>query len=156
MDPMVELFSQGEDEQDLGSVSVLRILRLLRLARTARALKLMTAFRELLLILIGMANAMRTIGWVMLIFCIVLYCCSIFTTQIIGNSTHLYPGSMQVDQDSEEYTFITTLNFNPLLFFGTIPRSMFTLFQACILSEFREHSRAVFERQPAMILFYLA
>lgn len=144
----------AEDGGGFGSVSVLRIMRILRLARTARAFKLMGAFKELLLILNGMANAMRTIVWVTMIFSIVVYCCSIFCVQTIGHNSHLYPGTSPVERLEDEWA-TEFRSVNPIMYFGNIQRSMFTLLMTTTLVEFREHARGVLERQPYVAVFYI-
>jgi len=46
--------------------------------------------------------------------------------------------------------------WNNYAYFGTVPRSMYTLFNVAVLTEFTEFTRPVLEKQPAMILFFLA
>merc|ERR1719262_2087504 len=45
--------------------------------------------------------------------------------------------------------------FNPTEFFGSIPRSMYTLFQLSLLTEFSEFARPIFEKQPLFFPFFI-
>lgn len=63
-------------------------IRVLRLARVARSGKLARYFKDLYLLVTGLAAAMRTIIWVLLLLGIVIYICAIFLTQTIGHDPY--------------------------------------------------------------------
>merc|ERR1719440_1241587 len=89
--------------------SVLRILRIFRVVRTIR---LMRAFKELVLIMKGMADSLSTIMWVAVLLLMMLYIAGIFFCQQIGHADAGYP----------EYDVNTGWEFNNYLYFGTLPR----------------------------------
>merc|ERR1719375_1766619 len=46
-------------------------------------------------------------------------------------------------------------DFNNYLYFGTIGRSMYTLFSVSIMVEWPEFGRAILEKQPLMFIFFI-
>lgn len=111
-------------------------------------LRLLRTFKQLWLITKGMIDSMKTIFWVSFLLLILLYCTSIMATQIIGQSD-VYPG---YSTDVED---VNIKNFNNYQYFGTIPRSMFTLFAVVLLAEYTLIIPPVVERQPLMLIFFL-
>lgn len=89
----------------LGDAALLRIVRLLRLSRMARMARLLRAMPELLILIKGMAQAMRSVFFTLCLLGILLYVFAIAFTQLC---------------DQEE---------NPLReqFFYSVPKSMHTL-----------------------------
>merc|ERR1719359_2783554 len=64
-----------------------------------------------------------------------------------------YPG-----YDKSEDAIMTSrsvANWNNYVYFGTISRSMYTLFNVVILAEFAEFGRAMIEKQPEMAIFFV-
>jgi len=92
---------------NMGFMPTLRILRLLRLLRIVRIFRLC---KELNLMLMGVASAMRAMIWGLLLLGITIFLCAIVITRLVGKSD----------------TFT-----NPLYFelFGTMFRTSFTLLQ---------------------------
>ena len=106
------------------------------------------------MIIQGMLRALKTIFWVVLLLLILVYVSSILTTQIVGHSGYdMYPGVAPLEEVNESPV---VLDFNPAIYFGSIPRSMFTLFNMVLLAEYAEHARAIFEMQPYLLAFYTA
>eukprot|EP00746_Dinoflagellata_sp_MGD_P039778 gnl/MRDRNA2_/MRDRNA2_19604_c0_seq2.p1 gnl/MRDRNA2_/MRDRNA2_19604_c0~~gnl/MRDRNA2_/MRDRNA2_19604_c0_seq2.p1 ORF type:complete len:336 (-),score=60.49 gnl/MRDRNA2_/MRDRNA2_19604_c0_seq2:41-1048(-) len=70
----------------------------------------------------------------------------------VGGVT-LYPG-YESDEDAIEEGKAVKL-WNNYVYFGTISRSMYTLFNVVILAEFSEFGRAMIEKQPWMALFFV-
>jgi hypothetical protein len=74
--------SEGEGHGG-GNVSSLRVLRL---ARVLRSVKLLRYFKDLYLLMNGLARAFKTINWVMLLLGLVIYVCAMFMTNLIGRN----------------------------------------------------------------------
>merc|ERR1719160_874139 len=97
-------------------------------------------------------NSIKAMSWVMLLLVLILYMASILCTMIMQDSGEMYPGYSDIDSipggENMEY-------FNPTEMFGTILRSMHTLFQLAILTEFSQFGRPIFEKQPLFFPFFL-
>lgn len=130
-----------------GSVRVVGALRVIRMMRLVRLIRLLPRFKELWLIVNGLANSLKTLGWVSLLLLVVLYFFAIFTTQQIG----------QNDEVWNEYYEKTNGQWDHEIYFGTVPRSMFTLFQICTLDNWSESiARHVKKEQPGMEWLFVA
>lgn len=95
-------------------LSVLRILRLLRLLRLLRFLRF---FRGLLLLVYGLVKAFLVLSWVVVLLVIVVYVTALLMTNQIGH---------QCDSTYAEFSDCREM-------FGTIPSSMYTMFQVITL-----------------------
>lgn len=137
-------------DSDTTNLTIVRVLRICRVARMARLFKVC---KELWCIFKGIVDSFRTIFWVCVLLSMGLYVCSIFCVEIIGRDVEgIYPGH---DDDSalveSEYD-----DWNSFVYFGNIPRSMYTLFNVILLAEFETISRPIFEKQPFMTIFLVA
>ena len=72
--------------EQAGAMKNLAILRLLRLCRLARMVKFLRLFKELWLIVSGVAASLKTIVWVSILLLIVLYIAGIFFTLTLGQN----------------------------------------------------------------------
>lgn len=134
-------------ESEAGQLSVLRLFRVLRIVRMMRLLKI---FKDLWLIIKGLLASVGVVGWVSLLLIIALYICAIFCVQTIGES------DLYVGRSEDTMNFPEVQGFNNYQFFGTIPRSMFTLWNLAILvGDWDTVARAVIEQQPELFLFFL-
>merc|ERR1719473_1708931 len=126
----------------LRMLSALRVIRMFRLVRLIRLLKM---FKELWLVVHGLLESLKTLGWVSLLLLLVLYICAIFTTMLIGQNHSTFDAYV-LDSggwDHEE-------------FFGTVPRSMYTLFQVVTLENWADGiARHVISVKPSMVLFFV-
>jgi voltage-gated sodium channel len=122
-------------------VSMLRFVRLLRLVRLVRLFKI---FKELWLVANGLINAMKTLLWVCVMIFIVCYIAGIFTTLIIGHNDKIFD------------PYFRSSGWDHEIYFATVPRSVFTLFQVITLDQWSDGvARHVIKNQPAMIIFFL-
>merc|ERR1719502_2440890 len=80
--------------------------------------RLIPAFRDLWLLVGGLANSLKALAWVGIVLVCVLYVFAIFVTTEVGKNDTLYYGP---SYDGEVWPHKA--------YFGTVPRSMFTLFQ---------------------------
>jgi len=134
----------------LGQLSVLRVLRVLRVARMARLLKV---FKELFIIMKGMFDALKTIFWVCLLLVLAMYVCSILCVEVMGRETAPYDG--YDDNIDAVETAAGAETWNNYVFFGTIPRSMYTMFNIAMGEELATVMRPVAERQFFMLFFFM-
>lgn len=105
-------------------------LRSLRMVRVVRVLRLFKYFKELWLVLKGLANAMKMVGWVVLLLLVVLAISSILCRETIAKKDTM-DLSDQFSQDQ---------------LFGSMVRSMITLFNIVLLTEdWDAISRPLFE-----------
>ena len=80
-----------------------------------------------------------------MLLCLFLYVCAIFMTMQVGQNTDVY----------EQYYHISG-GWNAMEFFGTIPNSMYTLFQVMTLESWAEGvARHVISQQPEMVVFFI-
>lgn len=146
---LIPVFGPSVEESPLSHLPVLRVLRVLRVARLARLLRV---FKELGMIMKGIFDSLRTIFWVVFLLVLVLYVCSILCVDVIGREA-MYPGfSLEKDEITESRMILSWNNFQ---YFGSISRSMYTLFNIILLAEFETVGRPVFEYQPFMVIFFL-
>lgn len=126
---------------NLRMLSVLRVIRMLRLVRLIRLLRM---FKELWLIVNGLIESTKTLGWVALLLVLFLYICAIFTTMQVGQNHKIY---MPYEAD-------TGWDYRHL--FGTVPASMYTLFQILTLESWSDGiARHVILNQPWMAAFFI-
>jgi voltage-gated sodium channel len=129
-------------EGNMKSVSVLRVVRMLRLVRLIR---LFRVFKELWLVVSGLIESMRTLGWVSILLVLFVYVCGIFVTMQIGHNPEQY----------DEYKLLSG-GWDHQEYFGTVTRSMYTLFQVITLESWSSGiARHVITNQPSMLLFFL-
>jgi voltage-gated sodium channel len=105
----VDLAVSISDEGSMAAVRVIRLLRLLRIVRNIRGIRM---FRELWMIVQGLLDSMRTMGWIALLLLMIVYCLSVTITTTVGHSEYV----REHWSDSQKYV-------------GTIYRTMWTIIQ---------------------------
>ncbi|KAF4677932.1 hypothetical protein FOL47_008036 [Perkinsus chesapeaki] len=132
----------------IGSAANLRMLttlRVVRLLRLGRLVHLLRSFKELWLIINGLLDSLKTLGWVSLLLLLVLYVCGIFTTIQIGQDINTY----------EKYR-VSSGGWDHKEYFGTVLRSMYTLFQIVTLENWADGIvRHVVSNEPLMVIFFV-
>jgi voltage-gated sodium channel len=129
-------------ESNFKIFGTLRVVRMFRLVRLIRLLKM---FKELWLVVNGLMESLKTLGWVSILLLLFLYIMAIFTTMQIGQQHGLYDDYRRTSGgwDHEEY-------------FGDVPRSMYTLFQVLTLENWADGiARHVMSKQPEMVFFFV-
>lgn len=134
------------DGADMRMYSVLRVLRALRVIRAVRVLRV---FKELWKIVRGIIDSFKTIVWAVLVLVLVLYVCGIFCCTMIGKNT----SAGYYDSSDPNAGEMEDGEFDKNQYYGTVPRAMFTLFETSIEPL---NIRPVIERQPELIIFFLA
>lgn len=136
---------------DLTSGADLRVysmLRLLRLVRVIRAVRLLSMFQELWKIVRGILSSVRTVLWSFMLLVFLLYVCGLFCCTMVGKNTSVgYYRSID-DPEAEEFHS----DWDAYEHFGTVPRSMFTLFETCLEPL---NLRPILERQTYLLPFFL-
>eukprot|EP00392_Amoebophrya_sp_AT5.2_P017670 g18072.t1 len=137
------LFFAGE--KNTKTLSALRVLRLLRVLRS---IKLIRYFKDLWLLVNGLARALRSIVWVMLLLSLIIYVSALFlTSQVKGNEFYLDPAdgaSPHPDADRR----------NIAKFFDTVSSSMLTLFQVVTLENWPDIARTMMEESSFYGVFF--
>ena len=113
------------------------VLRLIRMVRILRIIRLLKIFSLLSVILAAFIKAISIVVWVGLLTVIVIYVCAIFATQTIGHNAALW------GDDAGEIEN----------WFGSIPRSMQTLFIIMTLSEWDTMAEKLSQVAPASIVW---
>mmetsp|Transcript_65236 Transcript_65236/g.147160 ORF Transcript_65236/g.147160 Transcript_65236/m.147160 type:complete len:508 (-) Transcript_65236:87-1610(-) len=115
---MIDAFIISPMSSEGGPTDVVLVMRLARLARMLRILRVFRIVRflqELRLMVMGMFSAMRTLFWAWMLLFLVIYICSIFVTRTIGQEATSLPEVQAL--------------------FGTVPRSVFSLFQVLTVDD---------------------
>lgn len=132
-----------------GKVRMLTSLRVVRMLRLVRFVRMLRMFKELWLIVNGLLNSMKTLGWVGLLLCCLLYVFAIFLTNQVGQNDEMYLNTESYDGEEWPHQ----------VYFGTVPRSMLSLFQILTLDSWCDYIvRHIVHRQPYMapvFIFFL-
>jgi len=116
----------------MGIVSIARILRVMRVARIVRLLRYL---KRLWLLIVGIMNAMRALIWAWVFKAIIIFVVAILMTRVLGKS---YPKSQRMQ-----------------VLYGTVPKSMFTLFQVMTLEEWPSVVRDAMNVEPWTVIVHL-
>lgn len=125
-------------------------LKNLRLIRCLRVLRLVRPFKEFYMIVYALARCFSALGWILCVWFIILYMIAIVCVQLVGGQPKsMYPGRLE-EWENEEWKSMQ--EFNPVERFGTVIRSMFTLF--CFVAEdtFASVGGPLMEKQPYMFI----
>merc|ERR1719399_1724412 len=106
--------------------------------------RLLRAFKELWLIVKGMIDALSTIFWASCLLLLCIYVVAIFCCSMIGRSDDFYSSRFVEPKNYQPE------HFDAYRYYGTVPKSMFTLFQAT--SNPLYFFRPIGEKQPIMAL----
>eukprot|EP00927_Polykrikos_kofoidii_P076946 TRINITY_DN73952_c0_g1_i1.p1 TRINITY_DN73952_c0_g1~~TRINITY_DN73952_c0_g1_i1.p1 ORF type:complete len:620 (+),score=108.34 TRINITY_DN73952_c0_g1_i1:147-2006(+) len=122
-----------------GNLQMLTLLRIVRLARLIRVVRLVRMFRTLYVCVIAFKEACVSILNIGVVMTMGLYVCAIFTTSTIGRSPSLGAANMG--------------GYSGMDRFGTIPRSMYSLFELMTLEGWEQVGRPLVTQQPFMAIF---
>jgi len=141
----------GVDQKAFDMLTMLRVMRLLRLARVVRVFRF---FQPLYLLAMGIIDALRSMFWVGILMIIMVAVFAIFVTRLLGNREILKVLLNRQKLDKENVTGQPVENFDALCMgtdsfqrdqwsasepcqlyvsFGTVSKSMWTLFQVTTL-----------------------
>jgi len=129
-----------------GKLRLFTCLRLLRIVKLVRLVRMFPLFRELWLLIGGFVNSLKALGWIVLVLTLVLYVCSVVVTTEIGQNDELYGDGPSYDGEVWPYKE----------YFGSVWRSMFTLFQITTLDGWCDDVvRHIVYFQPLMGIFFV-
>ncbi|CAJ1361344.1 unnamed protein product [Effrenium voratum] len=115
-----------------------RLLRLVRLLRLLKLLQVLRRFRNLWLLVQGFAESVSTLQWVFLMLCLIMYTFAVCLRLAVDCRGHF---AEWADCDQ---------------FFGTIPKTMYTLVQVVTLESWNMTvGRPLVERQPLLFVLLL-
>jgi len=114
--------------------------QLVKMARILRIFRLFLLRRELVLIIEGFVASVISMFWVFVVLAVMTYAFAIFCANMIG----------QADYSSYK------AGFDNKQLFGSVPRSMLTLFSILIVSEWDSVVRPLYEVQPVLVPFFVA
>lgn len=130
-----------------GKIRLFTVLRLLRIVRLVRLVRMFPFFRELWLLIGGLVNSMKALTWVCVILVVILYVCSVVVTTEIGHNGDVYGQLPSYDGKLWPYEE----------YFGTVWKSMFTLFQVMTLDGWCDDIvRHVMHFRPLLAIFLVA
>merc|ERR1719161_72467 len=128
--------SKGRGDRVSGLVTILRVVRILRILRLLRLFKM---FHELYLLAMGLVTSCKVVGWISFLFSIVVVISAIFCTTLIGHDADMFPDPAFIKE-----------------YFGTVARSMTTLFQFITLDDWSYVAGKVTCVMPGMHFFFVA
>jgi len=104
-----------------------------------RVLRIFHAFRKLRILVRGMLESVEIVSWIGVLVLIVIFISSIVTTTVIGQNVSDFPPEDQADIEE---------------FWGSIGKSMFTLFQFLTMDGWSGVYYQVTRTMPWMVLFF--
>mmetsp|Transcript_98968 Transcript_98968/g.206270 ORF Transcript_98968/g.206270 Transcript_98968/m.206270 type:complete len:541 (-) Transcript_98968:450-2072(-) len=128
---------QGE-ERHRASWAVMAA-RTLRIVRVLRVVRIFRAFRKLRMLVRGMLESVEVVFWIMVLCFLMIFICAILCTTLIGQSVGKYPPEERPDIDE---------------WFGSVGKSMFTLFQCLTMDGWSGIYATVTSTQPGMTAFF--
>jgi len=113
----------------------------IKLSRVLLLGKLFTLRAEFEIIVMGFTRSVFNLWGILFVLLVINYGCTLWCRSIIGKHDYsAYPG---YSEEHEEY-------------WGTIPKTMITLFSMMIIDNWSDYSRPVYEEQPIAVLFFFA
>jgi len=132
----VDTFILSFVSRNTDELGMLDAIRIVRLARVVRLFRLFRFFPSLWVLVAGIIEAMYTLIWTWLLMGLIVYICGIFATRTLGQPH-------EDDSDMVE-------------FFGSVSKSMFTLFQVTTTEAWGGIARAAMKHEPWSAIFFIA
>merc|ERR1719408_392095 len=118
-------------------------MRAIKLVQLVRMFKF---FRELWLLVGGLVNSIKALAWICVILLLLIYVCSVVTTTEIGQNEETYGTGPSYNGEVWPYKE----------YFGTVFKSMFTLFQIVTLDGWMDDIvRHILYFQPMLALLFI-
>eukprot|EP00747_Dinoflagellata_sp_TGD_P137583 gnl/TRDRNA2_/TRDRNA2_175700_c1_seq3.p1 gnl/TRDRNA2_/TRDRNA2_175700_c1~~gnl/TRDRNA2_/TRDRNA2_175700_c1_seq3.p1 ORF type:complete len:593 (+),score=91.93 gnl/TRDRNA2_/TRDRNA2_175700_c1_seq3:223-2001(+) len=133
-----------------GDTHFLQIFRLVRLLRMVKVLKMVP---ELFVILRGIIDSLSHMLWVFGLLLVVLYTFAVFCTEYLGRESAGFPAFSEDERDVLDVDFE---HFNNFIFFGTVSRSMISLFNMLVFAEWNTIVRPVYEIHSLFVVVFFA
>lgn len=144
----------AEDSQNLedsSEIDVLIVFRVVRLLRLARLIRLLRFFKELWLLASGVLSSVRTLTWTLVLMVLTIYVFAIILTRIIGHeygceyARTVVSAGCSADEDRKSMD----------TWWGTVPRSMFTLFQLITTEGLADITRTSMKFSSMASIFFI-
>lgn len=119
MDIVIHIVQSSGSSDTNSNFSYLRIVRIARMLRIVRVARLMRFFRAVRILIYSILSTLKSLLWTLVLLVIIIYAFSIVFTSISAE----YLLESDTDLASESSSTLAT-------YFGSIPRSIFTLFKA--------------------------
>eukprot|EP00747_Dinoflagellata_sp_TGD_P181482 gnl/TRDRNA2_/TRDRNA2_35343_c0_seq1.p1 gnl/TRDRNA2_/TRDRNA2_35343_c0~~gnl/TRDRNA2_/TRDRNA2_35343_c0_seq1.p1 ORF type:complete len:507 (+),score=103.62 gnl/TRDRNA2_/TRDRNA2_35343_c0_seq1:184-1704(+) len=126
---------------EMRALTLFRIVRLVRLIRIIRVMKHVKFFHQLLLLISAVVGALRAMVWFALLAFITLFIVGMFITRLVGKNCCDEGDAFHDDEVSQ--------------WFGTMPRTLFTLFQFMTLEGWPDIARVTLADSPLLTIFYI-
>jgi len=127
--------------QQSGRLRVLGLVRIIRLIRLVRVVRLMRMFRALYVTVMAFKEALSGLVYISIIMVGGVYVCAIFMTAVVGKS---------------ELSELELGGISGTERFGTVLRSMYSLFELMTLEGWQLVGRPLVQAEPAMSVFFFA
>jgi voltage-gated sodium channel len=161
---VLQLYSFLMNQGGAQAPKFLSILRLLRLLRLVRLIRLVKIFKELWLVVKGMYESFKVLFWVILLLLMVIYPFAIFLhirleydCDAMASPDLCGPGEMEGQSGTSKGGVPCP---DPFLLcyemFGTVPRSMYTMFQVMTLESWSmEVVRKIMRRHSLLVPHFI-
>lgn len=124
---------------DHATGNVVMAARIFRILRVLRVLRIFRAFKKLRMLARGLVEAIEVVSWIMVLVLVVLVIFAIVCTSLVGHSIDQFPEDEQDDIK---------------MYWGSVARSMFTLFQFLTMDGWSEVYYEVQKRMPWMVCLF--
>ena len=131
-------------EESLANVSSFRMLRLLRVFRSV---KLIRYYPDLWLLVNGLGQSMRAIGWVMMLLFLSIYVSALFISAQVRDNGYYMGENGQPHPDP--------MRANIHEWFGDVPNAMLTLFQVVTLEAWPDIVRCMMRENAGYAVFFV-
>lgn len=132
--------SSDNSNKDLKRMQYMMMLRVLRILRVLRAFRIFRHFRKLQTLGRGLFDSLASVVWVGVLFLLTMFVYAILITSVAGKNYKAFgPDAANVDEN-----------------FGTVLRSMQTLFLFLTLDDWSSPARTVNRLYPVMELLFVS
>mmetsp|Transcript_3115 Transcript_3115/g.10411 ORF Transcript_3115/g.10411 Transcript_3115/m.10411 type:complete len:333 (-) Transcript_3115:776-1774(-) len=129
-------------EADLKALRLLTFLRMVRLMRLVRIIRLLRMCRGLYIMVMAFWNAMTSLCWIVVLMVLGLLISATFATVTIGHN--------------ESFRHVMVHGESVCDRFGTVPKSMYALFELMTLEDWHEVGRPLVAESPMFFIFIFA
>eukprot|EP00397_Hematodinium_sp_SG-2012_P009068 GEMP01009142.1.p1 GENE.GEMP01009142.1~~GEMP01009142.1.p1 ORF type:complete len:938 (+),score=153.78 GEMP01009142.1:94-2814(+) len=129
-------------------VRQLQVLRACRLIRIARVVRMVPAFKEMWLMVRGLADSLNILLWSLIMIWMILYIFGIFALEIIGRAVWPDGQSMWWDDTNASHVVIRES-------FASLMGSMFSLIQCMTLDSWTALVRPINQTLQGSVVFFL-
>lgn len=119
------------------------LVRAVHITRFVRRMRLVSAFRELWLVVAGVTDTIRVVAWVAVLLVVLLWTFATVVTLAVGGS------------DAKQFDFSRS-SWTKDEYWGSVPRSMYSLFQVFTGDEWSSSlTGPLIKKHPALVIIFL-